>query len=123
MAKKVYRLWAVVYTNESAALMEKARFSRLNVLEQYFLLYSDRKPKGGALIMTEVRDADAQLLNEDERRWLFECNLEILSEEARARKTEILRDLSLKVGALEDALREQAKKEAAESKEGGTPSD
>lgn len=126
MAKNVYRLWAIVYTNESAPLLENAKFSRLNVSEQYFLVYSDKKPKG-ELILTEVKDADAQLLNEDERKWLFECNLQILAAEARVRKKDILRDLSLKVGALEEALREQARKEATaserENAEGGTPSE
>lgn len=111
MAKKTYRLWAVVYTDESAGLLEGARFSRLNVAEQYFLVYSDRKPKGGALIMTEVREADARLLSDGERKWLFECNLEILREETKARSMDVLRDLSLKVGALEDALRAEAEKE------------
>ena len=121
MGKTVYRLWAVVYTNESEKLLETEKYSRLNVSEQYFLVYSARKPKG-ELVMTEIREADAKLLSEAERRWLYECNLEILAAEARLRKKDILRDLRLKVGALEDALREQAKQEAAaESKEGGTP--
>lgn len=123
MGKKVYRLWAVVYTEASAGLLEMEKYSRLNVSEQYFLVYSARKPKG-ELVMSEIREADAKLLSEDERRWLFECNLEILAAETRMRKKDILRDLRLKVGALEDALREQAKREAeAEHKEGGTPSE
>ena len=113
MAKKVYRLWAVVHTAEAEKQLKEFRFCHFNVAEQYFLIYSERRPKGD-LILTEIKEADASLLSDAERQWLFLCNLEILAAEARAKHKDILKDLTLKVGALEEALRAEAEKENGE---------
>jgi hypothetical protein len=103
MKKKNYRLYAAAYTPETEKRMDSFRFCRYNCAGGFVLIYADKKPSG--LVCTEIRDQEAGLLSAAERKWLFECNLEILAAETKNRSGEILRDLSLKVGKLEEALK------------------
>ena len=110
MKKKIYRLYAAAYEPGMEVRLERYPFRRYNCGDGYILVYSDRKPPKGA-IWTEIREKDAGALNDAERRWLFECNVAILSAETKARSADILRDLSLKTAALEDALRAELERE------------
>ena len=109
MRRKAYRLYAVVYEPGMEERMEKYPFCRFGCGDLFVLIYSDRRPPQGSE-WTEIREKDAGALSDAERKWLFECNVQILAEETKKRSREILRDLSLKVGALEGALRTEAER-------------
>ena len=113
MRKKVFRLYAVVYVPGMEERMEKYPFVRFGCGDLYALVYTDKKPQKDQE-WHEIKEKDAGALNEAERQWLFECNMQVLAGETKARSKEILRDLSIKVAALEDALRTEAEKETGE---------
>ena len=117
MKKKTYRLYAVVYVQGMEERMEKYPFVRFGCEDLYALVYTDRRPPKDEE-WHEIKEKDAGALNEAERQWLFECNMAILAKETKARSKEILRDLSIKVAALEDALRTEAEKEKTDSPAG-----
>lgn len=113
MKGKTYRLYAAVHEPGIEEKLEKFQFVRFNVTDGFLLIYSDRRPPK-TMLWTEIKEKDAALLNPSERQWLFDCNISILAAEARAHSEDVLRDMSLKVAALEQALREEAEKEEAQ---------
>ena len=115
MRKKVYRLYAAVYEPGMEDRLERFPFCRYNASDGFVLIYSDRKP-GKEFVWYEIREKESEKLNDAERKWLVECNVSILKAETKRQSAEILRDLSLKVGALEEALRQEAEKESADAK-------
>jgi len=117
MRKKVYRLYAAVYEPGMEDRLERFPFCRYNASDGFVLIYSDRKP-GKDFVWYEIREKEAEAMNEAERKWLFACNVSILAAETKRKSAEILRDLSLKVGALEEALRQEAEKEKTDSSAG-----
>ena len=110
MRRKTYRLYAVVYSPGMEERMGKYPVVRFGCGDLYALVYTDKRPQKDP-DWHEIKEKDAGALNEAERAWLFECNISILAAEAKAHSADVLRDLSLKVGALEEALREEAEKE------------
>lgn len=106
--KKIYRLYAAPYSAEALNVLRKAQYCRASA--DYILVYTARKlPEGVDAI--EIKDEDAKHLTVAEARWLFECNVEILAAETKAQSGEILRDLSVKIGNLEAALKAEQEKE------------
>lgn len=73
--KNTYRLFASFLTDEVISIVAKQRFGRIT--PEYALVYTNgRKPKG----FIEIKDAECGRLTEDDKSWLFDCNVVIYSE-------------------------------------------
>jgi hypothetical protein len=114
--KKIYRLYAAPFSADALNALRKAQYCRAS--GDYILVYTSRKlPEGVDAI--EIKDEDAKQLTAAEAEWLFDCNVEILKAETQARSGEILKDLSVKIGNLEAALRAEMEKETQKGEDDG----
>lgn len=111
MSKKntVWRLFAALTSAESIEAATAEKYSRVG--RDYTLIYTTKKRLPGGLEAVEISDRDAGRLTQTEAQWLMDCNIEILAAEAKKHSGEILQSLSVKVAALEKALKEEKEKE------------
>lgn len=103
-SKKTYRLYAMALTNENIAVAANERFSRATPTPSpgYVLIYSDKAQPDGSQEITEDR---ANLLSQQDVRWLIDSGAAILAEEIEKNKPDILRGMSERLEALETELK------------------
>lgn len=104
--KIAFHLYAMNADANGVETAAEQRFSRAT--PDYILIYTAAAaPKNSV----EIAGSDLKRLTEADERWLLDCNLILLAEDARDREREILEDAAKKVAALERALEEQRKRE------------
>lgn len=104
MANQKYKLYALPFSTEAFAMARSARFSR--ICADYLLIYASKKLENAV----EIKGDDLNQLNGAESRWLFDCNMALLAEDASNRSGDILRDMRQKLDAIAAALEQERKK-------------
>mgnify|MGYP006967185855 CR=1 FL=1 len=102
--KVKYRLFALPVSEESMAEAEKKRFSRITA--KYVLIYCDSE---AANAMQIDRD-NFSALTEADKKWLYECNVLLLAEDALRHQEQAAKSLNDMVIALEAALESEKRK-------------
>ena len=97
--KTSYRLYALSLNRKNMELAASERFSR--VTPYYILVYTTAEKPTGAI---EIIGEELERLSAEDSRWIFDCNIAILAEEAELRKPEVMRSLSERVERLEEEL-------------------
>lgn len=112
--KKLYRLYALPLSPENIALASKERFSRATPfpIPGYVLIYSTSLVNNAV----EITEEEVSRLSSGDSRWLFDCNVAIIAEEAKKHEAEVVKDLSFQLVALENEL----KKRKEELEKGGS---
>lgn len=101
--KVKYRLFALPVSEESMAEAEKKRFSRITA--KYVLIYCDSEENA----MQIDRD-NFSALTEADKKWLYECNVLLLAEDALRHQEQAAKSLNDMVIALEAALESEKRK-------------
>lgn len=103
--KKNFRLYALPIREGTVEIVSEARFGRMT--SEYALIYTDVDAPSGAICL---ENRDAERLTENDRQWLWDCNLVITAEEMKKNEQEICGDISDQLYALEQRLHEEAEK-------------
>jgi len=104
--KTVYRLYALPYGAAGVKSATQERFSRIS--DGYVLIYTaGEAPTGSA----EITEDEIRRLSAADSRWLFDCNMVLLGEDARKREKEIIGSMNERLEKLEAALEQIAQKE------------
>lgn len=107
--KIVYKLYALESTEENRVEATKHRFSRIasEPFPGYVLIYeSGEKPKDAI----EITGATVDRLTEQDEQWIRDCNLVVLTEEAKKHESEIVASMSRRIEELEKALESEKQK-------------
>lgn len=98
--KKKYRLYAMNVSEESMAIAQDERFSRIT--PRYVLVYAKRKhPEWGG---AEITEQDISILTPADRRWLTDCNMALIATEISDNRSSFVSNLEIKIAELEKAL-------------------
>lgn len=103
MAKKKiqYRLYANNVTDFNITIAEKNRFNRITA--DYLLVYTPDKMKN----WPEITDDTVNILTDTDRKWLFECNMILISEEMAKEGSDFGVDMQRTIDELEKALKRE----------------
>lgn len=102
---KTYRLYAMRMSDDSISKAVGERFNRIT--PDYVLIYTDgEKPDNSVLL----KDADASRLTDGDQRWLLDCNMVVIAEEAKKHEAEFSQELSERIDALEKFLKAEKEK-------------
>ena len=93
-----YRLYANNVTDETVGIAESGRFSRITA--DYLLVYTKTKMKD----WPEITDDNVSILTNADRKWLFECNMELIAEEMSKTENNFGVDMQRTIDELEKAL-------------------
>lgn len=103
--KKRYRLYAASVSEERMEEAARERFCRIG--PRYILIYTEKEPPEGAV---EITEAESGRLGREEARWIRECNLILLAEDAARREESIAADMTERLKRLEEALQAEWEK-------------
>ena len=108
--KKVYKLYAFNVNEQTIEYAKRERFARIT--PRYILIYKDKEIIEGEVLCPciIIRESEINHLTEADKSWLFNCNLNIIAEEASKNEDVLLQNLSDTIEKLEKALDEEAKK-------------
>ena len=113
MNKKTYQLFAFPYSHEAVEEAIKHRFNRIN--SRYALVYDEAdKLNTGNIVYHIINEDEIGYLSDDERVWILECNIQIITEESLNKQDEILTSFGEKL----DLLAQELEKEAEEIRDG-----
>lgn len=101
-----WKLYALSLTMEHADTASKYRFFRITPAPEpgYVLIYTrDGTPEDAE----ELGEEEQYRLTGADERWLYDCNMALLMEDALAREAEIVSSIARRMDALETALREK----------------
>lgn len=108
MAKKdnktQYRLYAHSVDGEAVTYAQNVRFGRIT--RDYVLVYVDAKLSG----WPEITDENVNILTANDRAWLFNCNMTLISEEMAKKSSEFGVDMGNAIEELEKALKAEKDK-------------
>lgn len=105
--KKKYQLYAMTLSEETVRIAEKSRFNR--VTAKYVLVYSDSLCCDAENSRYHIIDQnEIAYLNEEEQRWLLECNLIIIAEESKKNAGDVLKLFETKLKRLEEELEKES---------------
>lgn len=102
--KTQYRLYAHSVDNDSLRYAQNVRFSRIT--RDYILVYVETKLSG----WPEITDENINILAANDRKWLFGCNMTLISEEMAKKSNEFGVDMSNAIEELEKALKAEKAK-------------
>ncbi len=103
--KIVYKLYAMELNRDNMRSAATERFSRATPF--YILVYTNGElPENGI----EIINDDKKRLTDEDERWVQDCNLIILAEQAKKNETKIAQDMQKRLEQMEQIL-EQAKKD------------
>lgn len=106
--KIAYKLYAVEVNPESIKVASQERFCRITPF--YILVYTAGKAPKDSIEMTQT---ETHRLSEQDAQWLGDCNIVILSEEAKKHESEIAANMAERLARLEEALKEEKEKQEA----------
>lgn len=97
-----YKLYALEVNKAGIETASNERFCRITPF--YILVYScaDEAPAGAI----EITQTETHRLSKQDEQWLLDCNIVILTEEAKKHETEIAKDMSARIDAMEKYLAE-----------------
>ena len=101
-----YKLYALEVNKQGLETASKERFSRITPF--YVLVYCDGEPPEDGI---EITTTETHRLSEQDERWLQDCNVVILVEEAKKHEAEIAGDMKRRLERLEEALEAEAEKQ------------
>ncbi len=100
-SKTQYRLYANSISDNNVEFAGEQRFSLIT--PDYLLIYTTDKVKG----WPEITDDNIYVLTERDRKWLFECNMELIAEEIAERGGRFGIDMEKAIEELENALKRE----------------
>lgn len=115
--KKRYRLYAAAVSEERMEAAARERFCRIG--PRYILVYTEKEPPEDAV---EITEAESGRLGREEARWIRECNLILLAEDAARREESIAADMAERLKRLEEALQTEWERAHGTEPDGGTES-
>lgn len=99
--KKHYRLYVQRTTIEHTAGIHNERFNRIT--QEYIFVYTMREMNGWA----EITDENANVLSQQDREWLFGCNMVLIAEEMKDKNNKFGVDMNTVIEELEKALQKE----------------
>lgn len=96
--KTAYRLYANSVEDETLKKAQKLRFNRIT--PGYLLVYTTKEIKD----WPEITDENVNILTGADRQWLFECNMELITEEMARKSGSFGVDMHKAIAELENAL-------------------
>lgn len=107
MQNKVYKLFAFPYSHEAVEEAIKHRFNRIN--GHYVLVYEEAdKFNTDNIVYHIINEDETEYLSDDEKVWVLECNIQIITEESLAKQDDILSSFGEKLDLLERELIKEA---------------
>lgn len=102
--KTQYRLYAHSVDDDSISYAQNVRFGRIT--RDYVLVYVPAKLSG----WPEITDENINILAANDRKWLFNCNMTLISEEMAKKSSDFGVDMSNAIEELEKALKAEKEK-------------
>lgn len=107
MTSKKYELYAFQYSHEAVDEAVKHRFNRIN--KQYILVYEEPDNFNTQnFVYHIINENETGYLSDDEKVWILECNIQIITEESLTRQDDILSSFAEKLEKLEQELEKEA---------------
>lgn len=107
MENKAYKLCASLYSHEAVDEAVKHRFNRIN--GRYVLIYEEAdKLNTDNIVYHIISEDETGYLSGDEKAWLLECNIKIITEESLLNQDDILTSFGEKINLLEQELEKEA---------------
>lgn len=108
-SKVKYCLFAIPYSEEAQEEARKHRFNRIN--SRYILIYDRDEQVYSKIEVYHIIDkSEIGFLSEAEKKWLFDCNVQIINEISADKQDEILKSFSMKLEQLEKELEKESAK-------------
>lgn len=102
--KTQYRLYAHSVDDDSIRYAQNVRFGRIT--RDYVLVYVPAKLSG----WPEITDENVEIITAKDRKWLFNCNMTLISEEMAKKSSDFGVDMSNAIEELEKALKAEKEK-------------
>lgn len=107
MESKKYELFAMPYSHEAVEEAIKHRFNRIN--GRYVLIYEEPdKLYTDSSLYHIIHEDETGYLSNDEKVWILECNIQIITEESLRNQDDILASFGEKLDLLEQELEKEA---------------
>ena len=100
-----YKLYAFRLTEENLAMVQNKRFYRITL--KYILLYDCNEQ---STAYNEIGANELHYLSFQDRQWLQDCNMVIITEDTEKHKDEIAMHMNLMMDNLENALKAEKAK-------------
>lgn len=101
-----YSLYVMRCTQETIAVAEKERFSRIT--PEYVLVLAKLRP--ATVKSVEIPKDSLRKLSRNDKVWIKDCFVVLTAEELKAKEADIVESLSDKISKLETALQEEQNK-------------
>lgn len=107
MENKTYKLFAFPYSHEAVDEAIKHRFNRIN--GRYVLVYEEPdKLNTDNIVYHIINEDETDYLSNDEKVWVLECNIQIITEESLENQDKLLASFDEKLDLLEQELEKEA---------------
>ena len=107
MQNKSYKLFAFSYSHEAVDEAIKHRFNRIN--GRYVLVYEEPdKFNTDNIVYHIINENETEYLSDDEKVWVLECNIQIITEESLQKQDDIFISFGEKLDLLEQELEKEA---------------
>lgn len=118
MVSKTYKLYAFPYSHETVEEAIKHRFNRIN--GRYVLIYEEPdKLYTDDTVYHIINEDETGYLSDDERVWILECNIQIITEESLNNQDTLLASFGEKLDLLEQELKKEAEEIQHEREQDG----